>query len=460
MTDKQKAIVVGAGISGLGAAYTLRKFGLNHIVFEEKSRPGGRVVSDVVDGFNIDCGANIFLEAYSTVMQVAKELGVSLERTPVPLNGGLYYNGKFYGFYGGASLKNLMKTAGTFMPGRLLSPKGISQALRFVRMLKSRDSDLSMDDNSHILDLDTTENSAEFFESNFGVEFLERFVQPNLSRFTFGHSNQVGVVYMMIAAWHFGLNGIAWPSIPKRGLGEFIDALVRADEENIFTSMPVERIVLEEGTVRGVVTDFGFVEADTVICATTATTALDIAPDLPQDIRDVLRRVTYSKCCRVVFGLETNPFPEDDWYAIAFPQETGALMTGMSNPAVLAPETVPAGKHLVDAFVIGERAEELFALSDAEIEDRVVADVRKCLPAMPEKPLFTRVYRWHEAVCLAPGGMMTALNELGRRNFPGVEGLFLAGEYMGVPSTNGALRSGIQAATGCIASGFRASLAQ
>lgn len=55
---------------------------------------------------------------------------------------------------------------------------------------------------------------------------------------------------------------------------------------------------------------------------------------------------------------------------------------------------------------------------------------------------------------------MTALHELSRRNFPGVEGLFLASEYMGVPSTNGALRGGIQAATGCIASGSRASLAQ
>lgn len=321
----------------------------------------------------------------------------------VPINEGLYYNGRFHGFYGGTSLKNRMKTTGTFLPGRLLSPKGIWQALRFVRMLKSRDIDLSMDDNSRILDLDTAENTSEFFESNFGVEFLDRFIQPNLSSYTFGYPDQVGVAFMLIAAWHFGLNGIAWPNIPEHGLGEFIDALVRTDEENICTSTPVERIVLENGAVRGIVTDLGFVEADTVICATTATAALDIAPDLPQGIRDVLSRVTYSKCCRAIFGLESNPFPEDDWYAIAFPRETGALMTGMSNSAVLAPETVPEGKHLVDAFVIGEKAEELFALSDSEIEDRVVSDARRYLPAMPEKPLFTRVIRWHEAVCLAPG---------------------------------------------------------
>jgi hypothetical protein len=70
---------------------------------------------------------------------------------------------------------------------------------------------------------------------------------------------------------------------------------------------------------------------------------------------------------------------------------------------------------------------------------------------MMAEPLFTRVHRWDEAVCLAPGGMMTALHRMRRQDLADVRGLFLAGEYMGIPSTNGALRSGIDTADDCAA---------
>ena len=231
----------------------------------------------------------------------------------------------------------------------------------------------------------------------------------------------------------------------------FVDALARACEDSIRTSAPVERIVIEDGAVRGVITEDGFVDADAVICATTATKALDIMPGLPSSIRNALRRVAYSRCCRVFFGVDESPFPDQDWYAVAFPRETGALMTGMSNSAVLAPQTVPEGKALIDALVIGERADELFALSDREAGERVLEEIRKYLPTMSEKPLFTRVYRWNEAVCLAPGGMMTELYRMRRNDLDSIKGLFLAGEYMGIPSTNGALRSGIDTADDSVA---------
>ena len=451
MSRNRKVLVVGAGMAGLGAAYTLRKHELDVTVFEASPHAGGRIFGEEVDGFHIDIGSNIFLETYGTVRQLAEELGVSLKRTPVPINGGVYHNGKFYGFYAGNELRNLFKTAKTILSFQLLSPNGLWQALRCLRMLNARSHDLSFDDHSRMLDLDTGESAAGFFESNFGTEFLERLVGPNLSCYTFGRPEQVGVAYAMAVLWHFSMNGAAWPIRPGgKGRGAFMDALVRACDESIRTSTPVRRIVLEDGVARGVVTEAGFVEADAVICATTATTALKIAPDLPLDISDVLRRVTYSKCCRVFFGVDSSPFPPD-WYAVNFPRQTGALMIGMSNSAVLAPQSVPEGKALIDALVIDKQAEELLALNDEQVGERVLAEIRKYVPAMPKEPLFVRVYRWDEAVCLAPGGMMTALAQMRRQSLDHVKGLFLAGEYMGVPSTNGALRSGIDAADDCAA---------
>lgn len=445
----RRVVIIGAGLAGLGAAYTLVKAGLAHTVFESDDHPGGRVKTEQVEGFYIDTGANVFLETWGTVRQVAEELGVSFKRTRVPINGGLYHNGRLHGVYGGNRLFNRLRTAAMLLSFRLLSPRGCWQLLRFVRMLRARGSDLSFDDHSRMLDLDTGESTSEFFESKVGAEILEKFIQPNLTGYTFGYPEEVGIPFAMVASWNFGLNGVAWPNMPERGPGEFADALVRACEDGIRLSTPVERIVIEDGAATGVVTAAGeLVEADAVICATTATAALKITSELPSDIRETLGSVTYSKCCRVVFGSELNPFPKD-WYAVAFPRGTGTFIAGMSNSAVLLPESVPEGKSLIDVFVVGKEAEELFLLDDREIEKRVIAVVRKYFPHMSEEPLFTRTYRWDEAVCLLPGGAMAALHKMNQKVQSSVKGLYFCGEYTGVPSTNGALRSGIRAAEDC-----------
>ena len=448
MSRNPQVVVVGAGLAGLAAAYTLRKHGLDATVFEASPRPGGRVLGQEVGGFRIDVGANIFLDSFGTTRQLADDLGVSLERTRVPVHGGVYRNGKFHGLYGGNRFASQCRTIATLLSFRLLSPGGVWNALGFVRMLQARGADLSREDHSRILDLDTGESAAEFVESKFGSELLEWLVGPSLTGYAFGHPEQIGAAGAMALLWQFGLNGTAWPVLPRGGPGAFVDALACACEGSVRMSTPVRRIVIRDGVATGVVTASGFVEADAVICATTATGALEIAPDLPSGIRSVLGRVTYSRCCRVFFGVSSNPFPRD-WYAVTFPRGTGTFMAGMSNAAVLRPETAPEGNALVDALLVEDEADRCSASDDEQAGQRVLAEARRYLPAMPAEPLFTRVYRWDEAGCLVPGGAMTALHEV-RRELPRhVQGLHLAGEYMGVPSTNGALRSGVDAATDC-----------
>lgn len=445
LTSDKKILVVGAGLAGLASAYTLRKNGFDVTVLEAASHPGGRVVRRNVGGFQIELGANMFLETYAAAGQMAEELGVPLKRTPVPIHSGIYRNGRFHGLYGDNRPGNLWKTARTILSFRLLPPRGVWQAVRFARMLQARKDDLSFDDHSRMLDLDTGESVAEFFETKIGTESLEWLFGPGLTGYTFAHPEQIGAAYAMATLWHVGLNGVAWPCLPEGGIGAFVDALVRACGPSVKLSAPVRRIVLEDGAARGAVTDAGLIEADAVICATTATAALEIAPDLPPTVGDVLRRVTYSKCCRVFFGVDSSPFPQG-WYAVAFPRQTGTLVAGMSNAAVLAPETVPKGKALIDALVIDKQAEILFALSDDRVRERVLSEVLGFFPEMSREPLFTRVHRWPEAMCLAPGGTMTALYRMRREGFGGVKGLFLAGDYMGVPSVNAALQSGLDAA--------------
>ena len=57
-------IVVGAGVAGLCAAQDLNRAGQQVVVLEASDRVGGRVATDVVDGFRLDRGFQVWLPAY------------------------------------------------------------------------------------------------------------------------------------------------------------------------------------------------------------------------------------------------------------------------------------------------------------------------------------------------------------------------------------------------------------
>jgi protoporphyrinogen oxidase len=57
-------IIVGAGLAGLTAALELQKAGKKVVVLEATEEPGGRVASEVVDGFILDKGFQVLLTAY------------------------------------------------------------------------------------------------------------------------------------------------------------------------------------------------------------------------------------------------------------------------------------------------------------------------------------------------------------------------------------------------------------
>jgi len=59
--------IVGAGLSGLACARECARRGLSYAVFERAERVGGRVVSDVQDGFVLDRGFQVLLSAYPEV---------------------------------------------------------------------------------------------------------------------------------------------------------------------------------------------------------------------------------------------------------------------------------------------------------------------------------------------------------------------------------------------------------
>ena len=57
-------VVIGAGLAGLSAALTLQRAGAEVTVLESSDRAGGRIASDLIDGFILDRGFQLINTNY------------------------------------------------------------------------------------------------------------------------------------------------------------------------------------------------------------------------------------------------------------------------------------------------------------------------------------------------------------------------------------------------------------
>ncbi|AOR29661.1 oxidoreductase [Formosa sp. Hel1_33_131] len=64
-----KIHIIGAGISGLIAARVLENHGYHPVIIESTDRVGGRVKTDVVNGYQLDHGFQVLLTAYPAVQK-------------------------------------------------------------------------------------------------------------------------------------------------------------------------------------------------------------------------------------------------------------------------------------------------------------------------------------------------------------------------------------------------------
>jgi len=76
MPSSSDVLIVGAGLAGLNAAITLQEAGRDVRLIESSDRPGGRVTSDVIDGFICDRGFQLINAKYPALqaLDVIKEI--------------------------------------------------------------------------------------------------------------------------------------------------------------------------------------------------------------------------------------------------------------------------------------------------------------------------------------------------------------------------------------------------
>src|SRR5271154_5039000 len=73
-----RVVIVGAGISGLTVAYRLQQLAAETeiVVLEQGDRPGGTLWTTKRDGFQVETGANGFLDTKPTTLDMCTELGL------------------------------------------------------------------------------------------------------------------------------------------------------------------------------------------------------------------------------------------------------------------------------------------------------------------------------------------------------------------------------------------------
>ncbi|MFD1061805.1 FAD-dependent oxidoreductase [Winogradskyella litorisediminis] len=202
--EDYKIHIVGAGISGLIAAKVLEKKGYKPTVIESTSEVGGRIKTDIFEGYQLDHGFQVLLNAYPKAIEYLDFQALDLQEF---LPGAtIFFNGKSQTI--GDPLRNLS----LLFPTLLASVGSISDKLKILKLntaLKNKTLEAIFESKSvttleYLRDKGFSEAIiSKFFKPFFSGIFLE----PNLET----SSRMFEFVYKM-----FG-EGLA--TLPKGGIG-------------------------------------------------------------------------------------------------------------------------------------------------------------------------------------------------------------------------------------------------
>ena len=80
MSSSTDVVIIGAGLTGLACAKTLKDHDLSFTILEASHAIGGRVQTDCVDGFLLDHGFQVFLTAYPEAQRVLNYNQLNLQK--------------------------------------------------------------------------------------------------------------------------------------------------------------------------------------------------------------------------------------------------------------------------------------------------------------------------------------------------------------------------------------------
>lgn len=443
----KKVIVVGAGCAGLMATHVLRKHGVDVVALEASDVTGGRCRNVMRKGYNISLGAGMTEPQWLTTYRLCEELGIAGEMVRVTkARMGFFRNGKVHYLLARGGLTDRIMSLPETFRFRGMPLKAIPDIVRFAGAMKKRlmDCDVRNRNYDALLDLGNV-STYDFAMEHGGPEAVYSLADPFLNAMVLTRPERVTIAHIMaLLSLTEGMSGM------MRGMGSITGALYDRIRDSVRLSTPVERVVIEDGKVKGVETKNGFIEADQVICATDAFVARKIMPDLPDTMRRPLETCHYSSTYLYALctGKRLNP---DNTLAITFRRSDDPRLAVIFDTGGHVKGAQPEGSSVIQAYTAGWHDAYWSGLSPEDREKAVIKEVQRYLPGMPDQPEVVETVRWDRAVNEESPGQFNAIHKLVRNHMNDVKGLHLAGEYLFlVACTEGAFATGEAAAKAVI----------
>lgn len=412
-------IVIGAGVSGLVCALELTRLGHSVHVLEASADVGGRVRTDVVDGFLLDRGFQVLLTAYPEAWRWLSYQGLALHNfEPGAM---VFCNGKLHQIVDPVRRPTqVFKTV--FAPVGSVRDKFLVAKLREELVRASIDEVLTGPEFSTQEDLRrygfSREMIKQFFRPFLGGIFLDAELATSSRMFRF--------VFRMFSLGCAALPADGMQAIPLQLASALREGTVRLNAQVESISGQTVRLSSgEELQARAVVVACDSHAADRLLHSTGAR------------IRTAVRGVT----C-LYFAAERPPI--DAPYLVLNGDGSGPI-NNLCVPSVVAPTYAPAGAHLVSITVLKPSANEDMML------DEVRAQLTNWFGPSANGWQHLRTYHIAEALpdqSLACGGVSMLPVRI-------TKGLYVCGDHRRTASLNGAMMSGRRAAE-ALASDFAA----
>ncbi len=434
------AVVVGAGIGGLAAAWHLRD--RNILVLESADRIGGRIRSEPRGPYWLNLGAHVFGGPSTATGRLVEEVGCELAPVPghlvaLELNGKILVGGRpeLYPFRLPLSLRERVALITTGARLKLA-------VRRYARLSRPRPGESLAETRQRILGYGDDRTFAEWLgdvPGDAAALFRATVIRSTaeLEEISMGH----GAGYFALV-WSTG-EGLSNNIVG--GAGVLIDRIRDALGERLRLGAEAQEVADEGDHVRLRFTHGGIdteVAARHVVVATKAFDAARIVTSLPSDTRSALDAIPYGPT--VVMAIltgEEGPMPWDGLYALATPKRAFTMLFNIVN--VLRPRSAgrePGGSLMV--YRSGHAALEMFEQPDEVVTQAFLDDLYAIYPqtrGLVRETILLKLPRMLPYVAPGRAAIQPALErELGR--------VHLAGDYLGGTYTETAIASGEEAA--------------
>jgi oxygen-dependent protoporphyrinogen oxidase len=463
------AVIAGGGISGLTAAYRLRRLAreagldLRITLVEADTRLGGKIQTERVDDLVIEAGPDSFLSQKLPAIHLCQELGIADRLVGTKEGGGGTY------ILREGRLEPLPEGITMMVPTKL-------RPLIGSRLLSTRAKlRMGLDVLIPPLASGDDESVAAFVTRRLGREAFERMAQPLLSGIYAGDAGQLSLaatfprlrqierehgslVRGMLAQrrQHRTTSGSAQRYTPfvslRGGIGELVDALTAQFEDvDIRLGTAVSGIEQREsGGYRVRLSDGETLEADVLLLATPAGVSGDLLAPVRSDLAALLQAIPYVSSATITLAYRQADIGKlGAGRGFVIPRVENRELTAVTWASSKFPYRAPEGLMLLRAFVGRAGRESAVDLPDDLILRLVREELREIL-GLTAQPVLSRICRWHQALPQYVLGHLDRLAEIDRE-LADLPGLFLLGAaYRGVGIPD-CIQSGNQAAERALA---------